>query len=251
MKKLIALITALILVLSSTAVVYGAVSPQGKKEYLVAVYNNVTAGADAKDSVEVGKNYSTSAKDIPGYIFVGWNVSGKYDIVSGSLSSADITLLPKSDLILTAIYTMIVDMEDDELKVEYTHNIDGLEETYEIIKKGAKVDLITSETLPGYAFIKWEIYGEYELISGSLNDTELVILPLGNVVVKRIFEEVDEEPDEDQDISDGETDDKEDDKKPPKGETNDSDKSPQTGMMLPIFGLLATLGAGIISKTKS
>lgn len=248
MKKLIALITALILVLSTATVAYGAISPEGKKEYLVQVYNNVTDSKDDMASVEVGQNYTASAKDIPGYIFVGWDISGEYDIVSGDLSSADITVLPKSDLVLTAMYTLVVDMDDDEVIIEHTSNIEGLEENFEIVKKGETIDLSTSETLPGYVFVKWEIYGEYEIISGSLNDTDLVIRPLGNIIVKRIFEEVDEKPgkpeedDKDKDESD---------KKPPKGEANDSDKSPQTGMMLPIFGLLATLGAGIISKAKS
>lgn len=247
MKKLIALLTALILTFSLTTIAYGAGSPQGKKEYLVTVYNNINPSPDAGDTVEEGEQYSASAEDKAGYDFVGWSITGKYEIVSGSLTSKDITLIPKSDLTLTAFYTLRVDKKDDELKVEYTHNIEGLEDgNYEIIKKGEKVEISASDKIPGYAFVKWEIIGDYQIISGSLDSKDLVILPLGNIIVKQIFEQVSE----DQDDKEPEED-KESDKKPPKGETNDSDKSPETGMMLPVFGLVAALGTAVVSKKLS
>lgn len=256
MKKLISILTALLLIFSLTTVAYGAGSPQGKKEFGVSVKGNIGTWSDVLHSVEEGKTYDLSAPDMDGYDFVGWVIDGEYDIVSGDVNSKNLTILPKSDIEATAMYTAKVDLKDDEVKVEYTHNIEGLEENYEIVKKGKEVELSAMEDLPGYEFIKWEIYGNYEIVSGSLNSSELVIIPLGNIIVKQIFEEVpadediedEEEPEENEE---DEEEDKDDGKKPPKGDTNDSEESPQTGMALPIVGLIAALGAAVVSKKLS
>ena len=275
MKKLIAALTALVLIFSLTTVAYGAKSPEGKKEHSVTVNNNVGDTDGSSSSVVDGENFTLSADEFGGYDFVGWVITGDYDIVSGDLNSPDLIILPKGDIQATANYTEKVELKDDEVKVEYASNIDGLEEgNFDIVKKGDKVELSATEELPGYAFLKWEIVGPYEIVSGDLDSPELVIRPLGNVIVKQVFEIVEdeaepeddeeEEPEEDDDEEEepkpedkpekDEEEDKEDEedgKKPPKGETNDSDKSPPTGMALPIVGLFAALGAAVVSKKLS
>lgn len=268
MKKIVAMLTALLLMFSLTTVAFGAGSPQGKKEFGISVNGNVGTWSDVLHSVEEGKTYELSAdNEMDGYVFVGWVIEGEYDVVSGDINSSKLTILPKSDIVATAIYTAKVELKEDEIKVEHTHNIEGLEDgNYEIVKKGEQIELSAMEGLSEYSFVKWEIVGPYEIISGSLTGSKLVILPLGNIVVKQIFEEVsveedDEDIDEEEDFEEPEEDeeepeedkddDKEDGKKPPKGDANDSEESPPTGMAFPVVGLIAALGAAVVSKKLS
>ena len=74
-------------------------------------------------------------------------------------------------------------------------------------------------------FVKWEISGDYEIISGSLKDGTLVIMPLSDLTIRKVFK--DRKPDKD------------------KGETNDSEESPQTGSNL-IFILFGVMAASLI-----
>lgn len=79
-------------------------------------------------------------------------------------------------------------------------------------------------------FIKWEIKGEYEIISGSLTGDKIVIRPLGDLTIKKIFKD-----------------------SRPQGDSNDSEESPQTGdIFIPLFGILAASSvAAVISRKKS
>lgn len=270
MKRIVAILSALMLMFSITTVAYGAGSPVDKKKFGVYVTGNIGAWAAVTHSVNEGDTYDLSVEnESNGYVFVGWIIEGEYDVVSGDINSSKLTILPKSDIVATAIYTAKVELKEDEVKVEYTHNIEGLEDgNYEIVKKGEQIELSAMEGLSEYSFVKWEIVGPYEIISGSLTGSKLVILPLGNIVVKQIFEEVSvEEDDEDIDIDDDEDfeepeedekepeedndEDKEDGKKPPKGDANDSEESPPTGMAFPVVGLIAALGAAVVSKKLS
>lgn len=123
-----------------------------------------------------------------------------------------------------------------EHKIEYTHNIDGLEENYVIIEDGEQITLIRND-YPGFSFLKWEITGEYDIISGDLDSDELVIRPLGDLVIKSLYEEVEDEKE-----NLGGEDKKEEEEQ--KGETNDSDTSPQTGNNpLPLFAGIFLLSA--------
>jgi len=267
MKKFIALFTALILTLSLCTVAYGAGSPEGKKEFSVSVYGNVGAWPDIIYTVEEGDTYDLSAPEkADGHTFLCWTIKGEYDIVSGDLNSTDLTIRPKSDISAYVWYIEPVDLKDNEVKIEFTHNIPGLEDgNYDVAEKGEEYELSTPESYPGYSFVKWEIVGSYEIVSGDLESLDLVIIPHGSIIVKRIFEELpeeeepdekpdeepDEEPDKKPDKEEEKPQDDEDDKKPPKGESNDSEESPQTGMAFPVAGLLAALGAAVVSKKLS
>ena len=70
---------------------------------------------------------------------------------------------------------------------------------------------ITAKADDGHKFTKWEISGDYDLISGTLNDTVIVVRPKGDINVVATFDE----------------------KTPAK--PWDGNKSPQTGnMVLPV-----------------
>lgn len=268
MKKLVSLLTALALLLSLTMIAHGAGSPVDKKKFGVYVTGNIGAWAAVTHSVNEGDTYDLSVEnERNGYVFVGWVIEGDYDVVSGDINSSKLTILPKSDIVAKAMYTTKVELKENEIKVEYTHNVEGLEDgNYEIVKKGENLELSASENMPGYTFLKWEIVGPYEVVSGSLNGTDLTIIPLGNVIIKQVFEEA-EDVEEDEDIDDEEDfeepeedeeepeedkdEDKEDGKKPPKGDANDSEESPPTGMAFPVVGLIAAIGAAVVSKKLS
>lgn len=139
-----------------------------------------------------------------------------------------------------------------EHKVTYTHNIDGLESgNYEIIPDGETVELVAHEGYPGYAFVRWDIIGDYEVVSGDINGDSVVILPLGDIEIKSIFEEVEEdEPIEDEEPDEEEPDEEEPDEED-KGEVNDSDTSPETGhrSLVLLTGLFSvSLAAAFVSK---
>ena len=126
---------------------------------------------------------------------------------------------------------------DKKVKVEITNNIDEDDKTISYEVKGDKVTISVNEDYikDGYKFIKWKIVGDYEIVSGSLTSKNLVIKPLGNVILTQIFdiEGVEEKPD-----------------KKPQGESNKSDVSPETadsGILNLLVGAAAlsmvTLGA--------
>ena len=99
-------------------------------------------------------------------------------------------------------------------KVTITSNKSNKAETgYKSVKRGDTFELTANEDTDKHAFVRWEITGDYEIISGDLESADLVIRPLGDVTVKSIYE----------DVSDGEGTDK----KP--GDKNGSSKSPKTG----------------------
>ncbi len=247
MKKLIAFLTALLLVFSLAVTVSAAGSPQDKKEYKITHTTNLDGAESTASKVTEGETLKLTAKnDIQGYSFVKWNIKGNYSIVSGTLNSAELVILPLSDITVTEVYEEIIpeDQEpgEDEVKVTYTYNIDFLDSTFEIVKKGEELELIAPENVEGYAFLKWQIIGDYEIVSGSLTSADLVIRPLGNIEVKTIFEKIDDI--EDGDVPEEDHEDGDDGKKPQKGEVNDSDTSPQTGNSI-VLVLLSTFVASL------
>ena len=92
-------------------------------------------------------------------------------------------------------------------------------DNYKVVQNGDTFEITADEDDDEYEFLGWEIIGEYEIVSGSLTSRDLVIRPLGDITINQLAEyivEADEEPDDGED-------------KEEEGETNKSDKSPQTG----------------------
>lgn len=94
-------------------------------------------------------------------------------------------------------------------------------DNYKVVQNGDTFEITADEDDDEYEFLGWEIIGEYEIVSGSLTSRDLVIRPLGDITINQLAEYIVEGADE---PDDGEDKDKEE-----EGETNKSDKSPQTG----------------------
>ncbi len=103
---------------------------------------------------------------------------------------------------------------DKTYKVTVTTNKkDSAKPSYKSVKNGDTLELTADEDTDEYAFVRWEITGDYEIVSGDLESGDLVIKPLGDVTVKAVY------ADNKEDGSDADD----------PGEKNDSPKSPKTG----------------------
>ncbi len=118
---------------------------------------------------------------------------------------------------------------DELIKITITTYKSGSAETEErTLVLGETITLTASES--EYTFEKWQITGEYEIVSGSLTSKELVIRPLGDIDVIEVFEGVDINS------STG---------------SSSTDTSPQTGDAFPGFAaaiVLVAAGAFIVMK---
>lgn len=188
MKKFLSLFLSVLLAMAFCTVANAATSPVGEKKH------NVTVTASNSDktvtgTVTDGENYTLNATAVDGYKFVKWTISGSYDIVSGSLTSQKLVITPKSDIIANAEYqknkfkVTITQVDEND-----TDNVGEEEITYvgdgNTIKLDAKVD-------GNYGFIRWEIDGKYEIVSGSLDSANLVIRPLGDISINKVVKETD------------------------------------------------------------
>lgn len=107
---------------------------------------------------------------------------------------------------------------DKTYKVTITTNKkDSAKPSYKSVKNGDTVELTADEDTDEYAFARWEITGDYEIISGDLESADLVIKPLGDVTVKAVYVDNKEDQKEDGPNADD------------PGKKNDSPKSPKTG----------------------
>lgn len=104
------------------------------------------------------------------------------------------------------------------------------------IKAGEEVT-ITAEPNDGKEFSKWVITGDYTIVSGSLTDEELVIVPNGDIDISAAFINEDGEVEEEEPTTKG----------------NDSSTSPKTGHpVLPVaLAFTAALGLGLVSTKKA
>lgn len=106
MKKVIALVIALIFATSFSVVSLAAASPEGQTKYKVTVISN--KGGSNKDNYKIVKNNDgtvTITAIEKGAKFLRWEVkSGKCEIVSGSFSSKKIVIRPLSDVVIKQIF---------------------------------------------------------------------------------------------------------------------------------------------------
>ena len=116
-------------------------------------------------------------------------------------------------------------------KVSYTFgNMTKYFKSGELIKLNSD-DIQVDDNIPRQ-FLRWEIVGNYEIISGTLTSKKLIIKPLGDITINEVFREI---PVKEQ--------------KKDKGEINKSEISPKTGnnypMALSIFILLSGIFTGL------
>lgn len=126
---------------------------------------------------------------------------------------------------------------------------DGKAESFTFLQKGENVILKSSvkKNDPAKTFIKWEITGDYEVISGSLTNPDLVIKPLSDVSVVQVLADIAENQPDKSDKDDN------DDDKESQGDKNDSETSPPTGnnIWLALGGvMLASAALSLIAKRR-
>ena len=107
MKRIISVALVLVVMFTLAINVAAAESPRGKDYYKITVGHYPADGSlgDAssdKDKVEIKENpdgtVTLTAKEKGNGTFIKWVISGDYDIVTGSLTSKSMTIIPKSDI---------------------------------------------------------------------------------------------------------------------------------------------------------
>ena len=228
MKKTFAIMLSLVMMLALSVSAFALNSPIGTKEYKVDCYlvdiidgttselrtGTVTEGEETHLTVD--SKYVNS--------FVKWDIDGEYEIVSGSLTSTDLVIRPSSDI--KANLNIDPSLEGGFVIKNYVvSDIDGTNvyQWYEIVPEGDVIRLIVDDKYTN-SFIKWQIDGEYEIVSGSLTSKELVIRPLGNIDAYAYVNEKSEDTD----------------KPVTPGKKDDSPKSPDTSAA-PVAGIVAVI----------
>lgn len=108
MKKFLAVLFSVVLLATFMAVSASAAVPSPSGD----VYHKVEIKGGETVSVKDGDQYKLEATDDE-KDFEGWEITGDYEIVSGTLTSKELVILPKSDLVVEAKYKDVV-VEDKE-----------------------------------------------------------------------------------------------------------------------------------------
>lgn len=107
MKKFLAVLFSVVILATFMAVpALAEVSPEGDVFHKVEITGGDTIKVKDGDTVEL--KVRDDEKE-----FERWDITGEYDIISGTLTSDTIVILPKSDLVVTEIYKDAV-VEDDK-----------------------------------------------------------------------------------------------------------------------------------------
>lgn len=103
MKKILAVLFAVLLISVSSVAALAAPSPTAPVIYNVTVEAQQGGSVHSfVETVQQGDQVILTATVDDGYIFTTWNISGEYEIIEGSLSSERIVVRPDSDIHATA-----------------------------------------------------------------------------------------------------------------------------------------------------
>ena len=129
MKKIIAIFAVLLLVFSALSFsAFAEISPVGDKKVKVEITNNIdeddkTISYEVKgDKLEISVNEDYIEE---GYKFVKWVIKGKYEIISGSLTSKTLVIKPLGDVFLTQIFDIEALEDEDEPDKEDSKKPEG------------------------------------------------------------------------------------------------------------------------------
>lgn len=234
MKKIVALVMSVLMVFVLMASAAAELSPPPKNYYDIEVSVEGSGDADTSDEkVEVNSDgtVTLTATRKQGY-FTRWIIEGEYEILNGgTLEDSTIVIRPVSDI--QAIASFSVDEDYLTVTVETLNNkkgtatVNGGTDPVKILKgSGGQATLVAAENED--KFIEWQLYCEYEIVSGSLNEKTLVIVPLTDVrAVARFNTSGGPNPD-------------------------DGGDSPQTGDALPyvLVIMAAALGVAVVAGIK-
>lgn len=245
MKRIISVALALIMVFALTVAVSAKDSPSAKEYYMIKTATELedgSLGTATADKNQVDKSaegpdsqVTLTASQSSGF-FTLWIIDGDYDIVSGSLESSVITIVPKSDIKATASFSV----EEDYLNMTVKTVGDG-KASVDIprVKKGSG-DTVTflAEDL-SETFTEWVLECKYDIVEGSLTDRKLVIRPYTDVHATAYF------------VGKGTTPDSSSSKSSSSGPDNNG-TAPKTGdPLFIVIGLaVLALGAGALAVKK-
>ena len=111
MKKIMAFAVAVFILVCASVPAFAAKdrpSPTKPDDYNVVIHN--PNGGTATYTVEVdedGQHVTLVAHPKNGYEFIGWKIDGKYKIISGDLTDAEIKILLGSDINAYPVYRKI------------------------------------------------------------------------------------------------------------------------------------------------
>ena len=180
MKKLIALLISIVLILSIgiPAFAESVNSPEAPVNYAVTCYGVQGAKDGSTSSVLKGSQVTVTADKTKG-LFDKWSISGNYTVVSGNLNSETITIKPDSDVTITANFKI-----NPEVSYKITcFGVDGVKNGGIITVNDGSYFTVTPNESIG-TFDRWGVSGgDYDIVSGSLNEKTLTIMPKGNLVV--------------------------------------------------------------------
>ena len=106
MKKVLALLFTLILLGSVSVTAFAVDRPGGELLHKVEVTSYATGTAAKGTYVAQGQNVKLTASESSKYIFTGWVIDGKYEIISGSLTSKELVIKPLSDIKIEESYNV-------------------------------------------------------------------------------------------------------------------------------------------------
>lgn len=107
MKKFIALAVAVVMAASFSVVAFAKSSPSGQTKYKVTVTSNKGGSSSSNYKMTKNNDGTITLTAVKGkYDFQRWEISGRYEIVSGSLKSGKIVIRPLSDLKVKQIFNI-------------------------------------------------------------------------------------------------------------------------------------------------
>lgn len=98
MKKLFAIALVIVMMFSFTAVVFAVDndSPSGDEKFTIEVVVPSQGGQAGSNATVINKGdtITLTAKPDAGFSFVGWEIDGEYEIISGSLKETTLVIRP-------------------------------------------------------------------------------------------------------------------------------------------------------------
>ncbi len=161
-KKFLAIFAIAILTVTSVPVMADAIdSPTVAPEYHITieghtVSNSGTSGmqvpggsiSSSSGSITPGQEVTLTATADGGFDFSKWIINGDYIIVSGSLESGTITIIPLGDIDIDASFVPIEETEKEKSKSKSTSKSKEEAAEEESIEKEAAQNTDTSVTSP-------------------------------------------------------------------------------------------------------
>ena len=200
MKKIVALLLAVVMVFAVAAVAFAEESPSPDRYYKVTT--EVEGGGSASASTnKILKNSDGTvtlvASDDGGY-FNRWLIKGSYEIVEGTLTDPIITIRPTSDIEAVANFTK----EEGYLNIT-TEAVAPSDGTASVDKpriakdQGIVVTLTATET--NGTFVEWDLQCDYNIVEGDLKSKVLKIEPLTDIHAIAYFKGASKPGDKDED----------------------------------------------------